>query len=116
MSASILDRARAFALIADKLSAERQTEIADLLADKLIADAGGPRSPRPSAPAAALPPVVESVDTSEHAEAADFLVAHGYQGAELVRAAGRLAEWLKHHPTLTREAGMRVWLGEERAA
>ncbi|MEV4737141.1 MULTISPECIES: hypothetical protein [unclassified Microbacterium] len=115
MSASILDRTRAFALIADKLSEAKQTEIAELLADKLIADAGGPRKPGPSAPVAALPSAVEVVDTSEHAEAAEFLVTHGYQGAELAKAAGRLAEWLKHHPNLTREAGMRVWLGEERA-
>lgn len=116
MSASILDRARAFSLIADKLSEEKQTEIAELLAEKLIADTGGPRRPGPSAPVAALPAAPAVVDTSEHAEAAEFLVSHGYQGAELAKAAGRLAEWLKHHPNLTREAGMRVWLGEERAA
>lgn len=116
MSASVLDRARAFALIADKLSETKQQEVAELLAEKLIADAGGPRRPGPPAPVAAPSPVVEVIDMSEHAEAAEFLVTHGYQGAELVKAAGRLADFLKRHQNLTREAGMRVWLGEERAA
>lgn len=112
MSAAILDRARAFDLIAQYLPEEKRGEIAEAIAAKLLVEVGV--KPTPPAASAPRPEPVPVVDLSEHTEAASFLVDHGYQGAALVQATGRLTTFLAKHKELTREAGMRVWLRTER--
>lgn len=109
MSAAILDRARAFEMIAAHLSETRRAEIAEAIASKLLAEVGGAK---PAASTAEPPRAQAPRDErrTEHDELAEFLAAHGYGGAELVHAAGRLTSFLTKHPELTREAGMRVWL------
>lgn len=114
MSAAILDRARAFEMIANHLPEQRRTEVAEAIAAKLLAEVGGkPTPPAASAPAPVAQPLV---DLSEHTEVASFLADHGYQGAALVHATGRLTTFMSKHKELTREAGMRVWLSQERGA
>lgn len=111
MSSPILDRARAFEMIAPHLTAERRSEIAEAIGGKLLDEIGRkrPAAPVPEAEAPTLP-----IDLSPHTEVASFLVDHGYTGAELVKATGRLTTFLNQHSNLTREAGMRVWLRQEK--
>lgn len=111
MSAAILDRARAFEMIAPFLSDTMRDEIAEAIGEKLRAEVGGVK-PKPTA--AVLEPVEPLVDLSEHTETASFLVDHGYTGAGLVQATGRLTSFLTSHPNLTREAGMQVWLKQDK--
>ncbi len=113
MSAAILDRARAFDLIAQHLPKEKREEVAEAIAAKLLAEVGGKPTPPPAA-SAPRPETASVVDLSEHTEAASFLVDHGFQGAALVQATGRLTTFLAKHKELTREAGMRVWLRQEK--
>ena len=111
MSAAILERARAFAMIAAYLPEERRAEIAEVIADKILAEVGG--KPKPPAVSAPVPEPAPLVDLSEHTEVASFLVDHGYTGAGLVKAAGRLTTFIVQHKELTREGAMRVWLSRE---
>jgi hypothetical protein len=113
MSAAILDRARAFEMIAAHLPEQKRAEIAAALGDKLLAEIGGAK-PKPPAVSAPRPEPVPTLDLSEHTEVASFLVDHGYQGAALVQATGRLTTFLTKHKELTRTAGMHVWLRDEK--
>jgi len=109
MSARLTEAARAFATIAEHLSVEKREALAEKIAGLIDAAVTPTSKTLPSAPRETLPDPVHV----EYDEAAAFLVAHGFAGIELVRAAGRLEEFLKHHPHLTRAAGMRRWLTED---
>lgn len=109
MSAAILDRARAFALIAEHLTDEQRVEIAEALKTKLVAELGGTTAkpegnlPQPEQPTPRAPDV--------HDETAAFLAGKGLTGAALAKAAGELTTWLagdRFH-SLSREARMQSW-------
>lgn len=110
---SVLDKARAFAVIAEHLSPEKRKKTAKHIANQIL---GTTEKPRPAGPHVAAPvqPLHPPVDLSEHTETASFLVDHGYAGAQLAVATGQLTTYLAKHPSLTKEAAMRVWLGEQK--
>lgn len=112
MSAAILERARAFDMLAPHLTKQKRAEIAEALGEKLLAEI----APAGKVHGAPLEQHVHVPDPErlKYDETAQFLADHGYSSGDQVRAAGRLEDFLKAHPTLTREAGMRVWLGRER--
>lgn len=115
MSAAILDRARAFEMIAQHLSETKRTEIAEALGEKLLAEIGG--VPKPSSPPAARPAEQPEppVDPSESTAVASFLADHGYERRALVDATVKLTRWLaENEGRYTREAGMRVWLSQQK--
>jgi len=115
VSAAILDRARAFEMIAQHLPEQKRSEIAEAIADKLLAELGS--KPKPPAAPAAKPEPAEVVDISEHTVIASFLADHGYERKALVDATLTLARWLTaNEGRFTREAGMRIWLDQQRAA
>lgn len=109
MSAAILDRARAFALIAEYLTEDQRSEIAEALKAKLVAELGGvtvkPKSngTLPEPPAPRVPDV--------HDETAEFLAAKGLTGAALAKGVGELTTWLAgdRFASLSREARMQSW-------
>lgn len=107
MSAAILDRARAFEMIAPHLAAEKRTEIADALGDKLLAEIGGAK-PKPPATPAAHP---QAVDIPKDFDVTSFLVEKGIEGADLVRKTAQVVEWLKSdkYAHLTRDARIQTW-------
>ncbi|WP_336647566.1 hypothetical protein [Microbacterium sp. MMO-10] len=106
MSAAILDRARAFDMIAPHLSEEKRAEIASALGDKLLSEIGGPQKP-PAAPAA-HPNVV---DIPKDFDVTTFLVGKGLKDADLVRKTAQAVEWLKSDKCahLTRDARIQTW-------
>ena len=112
MTAAILDRARAFDMLAPHLTDAKRSEIAEALGSRLLAEITPTNGsvPTPREPVSHDP----DPERLKFDETAQFLADHGYSSGDQVRAAGRLEDFLKAHPTLTREAGMRVWLGRER--
>lgn len=109
MSAAILDRARAFDILSPLLTEVQRSEIAKALGDRLLAEIKPAPSSPPRTPAETLP----DPERLKFDGTAQWLSEHGFSSADLVKAAGRLEEFLKKHPTLTREAGQRVWLTRE---
>lgn len=104
MSAAILDRARAFALIADHLTDERRAAVAEELAASIVGGrASSPEGAKPEPPAPRAPDV--------HDETAEFLAAKGLTGAALAKAVGELTTWLAgdRFASLSREARMQSW-------
>ncbi len=117
MSAAILDRARAFDMIAVHLSEEKRAEIAEAIADKLLVEVGGKsKPPAASGPAPHTAEVIDLTERDEHDQVAAFLAARGLTGAEQVKAAGRVAEYIGRHPNLTRVAAMQLWWADEHPA
>lgn len=114
MSAAILDRARAFEMIAAHLSEEKRTEIADAIGARLLAEIQ-PTGAKPKQPTTAAP-VKETAEELKWKHATDFLKGKGYADADLARAAGRLAAWLKSdvYPHLTLDARMQTWWATQR--
>ncbi|WP_144795736.1 hypothetical protein [Microbacterium paludicola] len=110
MSVSIVERAKAFELLSPFLSAEQKDDIAKKLGAHLVEGIELKKSP------AVAPHEAETLPDPErlpYDKTAKFLADHGYSSGDQVRAAGRLEEFLKKHPHLTREAGMRVWLTQD---
>ncbi len=117
MSAAILDRARAFEMIAQHLDETKRSEIANAIGDKLLTEVqsgrrdsgatGQPRGP------VVLPP---SAEDERMVEAVKFLEEKGYSEGDLVRAAGRLATWLKSdaYKTLPHVARLQTWWATQR--
>lgn len=113
MSTAILDRARAFDIIAPHLTGEKRTELATAIAGKLLAEFGKPPAPPAmTAPAPTLE-VIDLAERDEHDQVAAFLAARGLTGAAQVKAAGRVAEFIAAHPNLTRVAAMQLWWAGE---
>lgn len=108
MSTPILDRARAFDLIAQHLPDEKRTEIATALGDKLLEEVKP--SPRREAPGGSPEPA-DPVDLSAHTDTALFLVDKGLTGSALVKATGALTSFLagSEFAHLTRDARMQTW-------
>lgn len=111
MSAAILDRARAFEMIASHLPEKTRTDIAEAIGAKLLAEVGP--APKPNAASTPTAEPVPERAPDEHDAVVAFLTSHGWSGVELVRASVRMAAFLKQHKELTPEAGMRVWLHQE---
>lgn len=111
MSAAILDRARAFEMIAPHLSDEKRSEIAEAIAAKLLVEVGGGKPKTPAAPTSTITESVPEalVERDEHDRTAEFLAARGLTGAEQVRAAGRATEYIAQHPNLTQVAALQLW-------
>ncbi|MDR6867871.1 hypothetical protein J2Y69_002479 [Microbacterium resistens] len=108
MSASLVERARAFAVIADYLPNAKQREIAEALGERILSELKPPSGAPSGAGLFADPPVV---DLSPHTEVASFLVDKGLQGAELVKATGKLTSFLAgpDFAHLTKQARMQTW-------
>lgn len=115
MSAAILDRARAFEMIAQHLPDAKRKEIAEAIADKLLAEVGGGKPKPPAAPLADYIADERAVliERDEHDQTAAFLAARGLTGAEQVQAAGRAADYIAKHPNLTRVAALQLWWRSE---
>jgi hypothetical protein len=111
MSVRLADSARAFNSIAHLLEVEQRDEIAKALGERLLAQVKPSSAPRPERRQVAE--TLPAPDQAQYDETAKFLVNHGYSSADLVRAAGRLEEFIKHHPNLTRVAAMQKWLIDE---
>lgn len=116
MSAAILDKARAFDLIARHLTETKRAEIAEALGERLLAEvkpsksSGSARAPRE--PAAIEP----SEEDKKMQEVVEFLLEKGCREGELVRATTRLADWLKSPAFghLPRAARMQTWWATQR--
>lgn len=109
MSVRLAEAARAFVTIADYLPPDERKKLAEKIAGLIDSSITPSSKPAPAPQREVLPDPVHA----EFEVSAKFLADHGYSSADQVRAAGRLEEFLKRHPNLTREAGMRVWLTEE---
>lgn len=116
MSAAILERARAFEMIAAFLSEERRAEIAEAIAEKILAEVK-PRATWQNDPPAVLVEPAPNVDLSEATEIASFLADHGFERKALVDATLQLKKWLAaNEGRFTRAAGMRIWLDQHKGA
>lgn len=119
MSAAILDRARAFEMIAQHLDETKRAEIANAIGDKLLAEikpssGGGSHARPPHAEESARQ--APSPEEERIAEAVAFLELKGYTKGDLVRAAGRLCDWMKTdaYKTLPHDARLQTWWATER--
>ena len=106
-------------MIAAHLEPERRKEIAEAIGQKLIEEikprTGGGSHARPEH---AAEPVHSSPSPEEEriAEAVAFLEEKGYTQGDLVRAAGRLCDWLKTdaYKTLPHDARLQTWWATQR--
>lgn len=110
MSAAIVERARAFSMIAEHLPAEKRAEVAEALAEKLLAEVK-PKRDAASQAGASVAVEDELVDLSGHTETASFLVDKGLTGRALVAAHDRLFAWLASDEFghLPRDSRMQAW-------
>lgn len=110
MNAPMLDRARAFDLIAPHLTEERRAEVAALLADRIVTEL-----PPVSRPQPARAEQLEMPDTSPSREVAEFLAKNGLTGTVLVQETVRLNAFLAAHPESNRLEMMRSFLARLKA-
>jgi hypothetical protein len=112
----LIERVKAFDILAPHLTNVKREELAAALAAKLLAEVGHPPAP----PAMTQRPeplvLVDLPERDEHDQTAAFLAARGLTGAEQVQAAGRASEFIKRHPTLTRVAALQLWWAGEHPA
>lgn len=111
MSTRMMEAARAFATIAEHLPPEKRKALAEKIAGLIDSSITPPSKVGAEAriPAETLP----NPDHVVFDESARFLADHGYSKSDLVKASGRLEEFLKRHPDLLRESALRKFLLED---
>lgn len=111
MNAPMLDRARAFDLLAPHLTEDKRIEVATKLADRIVTELP-PVGRKPEPPSGEQ---LDIPDTSPSREVAEFLTKNGLTGMVLVQETVRLNAFLAAHPESNRLEMMRSFLARRNA-